>query len=69
MSCFYTTLIHPSFPSDFRETLWVGRDKVMFSDRNVVPGSTKDVDPRTCLTWQNHSDLNTPSYKKKKLAL
>jgi len=44
----------------------------MFLDRNVVPGSTKDVDPRTCLTWQNHSDLNTPSYNKKinkKLAL
>jgi len=36
-----------------------GRDRVSskFSDRNVVPGLTKYVDPGTCLTWQNHCDL------------
>lgn len=32
-----------------------GRDmvRVKFSDRNVVPGSTKYVDPRMSLTQQN----------------
>jgi len=25
-------------------------------DRNFVPGSTKDVDQGTCLTWQKHND-------------
>ncbi len=37
-----------------------GRDwvKSIFLDSNVDPGSIKDVDPGTCLTWQpsNHSD-------------
>ncbi len=35
-----------------------GRERVrsMFLDNNVGPGSTKDVDPGTCLTWQNHGD-------------
>ena len=35
-----------------------GRDRVRtkFWDRNVIPGSTKYVDPGTCLTWQNHGD-------------
>lgn len=34
-----------------------GRDIVMitFSDRNVVPGSNKYVDPGTCLTQQNQN--------------
>jgi len=34
--------------------------KTKFSDRNVVPGSTKYVDPGTCLTWQNHGDRTCP---------
>ncbi len=36
----------------------MGRDwvKSIFLDSNVDPGSTKDVDPGTCLTWQNHVD-------------
>jgi len=35
-----------------------GRDmiRITFSERNVVPGSTKHVDLGTCLTWQNHDD-------------
>ncbi len=35
-----------------------GRDwvKSVFLDSNVDPGSIKDVDPGTCLTWQNHSN-------------
>jgi len=28
--------------------------RTMFLHRNVVPGTTKCVDPGTCLTWQNH---------------
>jgi len=32
-------------PSDFRDMLLVGIGSGLFSDRNVVPGSTKDVDP------------------------
>lgn len=34
------------------------RDRVrdMFLARNVVLGSTKDVDPGTCLALQNYSD-------------
>ncbi len=35
----------------FRGRDWV---KSIFLDNNVDPGSTKDVDPGTCLTWQNH---------------
>jgi len=37
-----------------------GRDRVRtkFPGRNVVPGSTKNVDPGACLTWQYHSDPN-----------
>jgi len=33
-----------------------GRDmvRIKFSDRNVVPGSIKYVDPGICLTQQNH---------------
>ncbi len=36
-----------------------GRDcvKSIFLDHNVDPGSTKDVDRGTCLTWLNHGDL------------
>lgn len=26
----------------------------MFVDMSLVPGPTKDVDPGTCPTWQNH---------------
>ncbi len=37
----------------FRGGVWV---KSIFLDSNVDPGSTKDVDPGTCLTWQNHGD-------------
>jgi len=45
--------------SDFMDMSWVGldqgRDRVRteFSDRNVVPGSTKYVDLGTYLTWLN----------------
>jgi len=38
------------------------RVKTKFSDRNVVPGSIKYVDPGTCLTWKNHGDLTWPSW-------
>jgi len=62
--CFYISVIHLSFPTDFRDDLWVGLgvDMVMItvSDRNVVPGSTKYVDPGTSLTWQN-KDVHPPS--------
>jgi len=60
--CFYTILIHLSFHSDFRQVMdrarFRGRDRVktMFLDRIVIPGSTKNVDLETCLTWQNHGD-------------
>ncbi len=37
----------------FRGRDWV---KSIFLNSNVDPGSTKDVDPGTCLTWQNHGD-------------
>ena len=37
----------------FRGRDWV---KSIFLDNNVDPGSSKDVDPGTCLTWQNHGD-------------
>lgn len=37
----------------FRGRDWV---KSIFLDSNVDPGSTKDVDPGTCPTWQNHGD-------------
>ncbi len=40
----------------FRGRDWV---KSIFLDSNVDPGSTKDVDPGTCLTWQNQGDPNT----------
>jgi len=53
-----------SFPSDFRDNLWIGlglgveiRLVIHFFDRNVVPGSTKYVDPGTSLSWQNHGDI------------
>ncbi len=38
-----------------------GRDRVksIFLDSNVDPGSTKDVDPGTYLTSQNHGDRVT----------
>ncbi len=45
----------------FRGRDWV---KSIFLDCNVDPGSTKDVDPGTCLTWQNH---DFDSRKKKSL--
>ncbi len=32
------------------------RVRSMFLDSNVVPGSTKHVDPGTCVTWQNHGN-------------
>jgi len=54
--CFYISVIQLSFPSDFRDYFWVGLDigvGIWFLDRNVVPGSTKYVDPGTSLTWQN----------------
>ncbi len=35
----------------FRGKDWV---KSIFLDSNVI---TKDVDPETCLTWQNHGKL------------
>lgn len=63
---FYTILIHLSFPSDIRDNIWVGLclgagvmiGLGLFSDRNIVPGSTKNVDPGTFLTCkskQNHA--------------
>ncbi len=39
----------------FRGSDWV---KSIFLDSNVDPASTKEVDPGTCFTWQNH-ELNT----------
>ncbi len=51
-------------PTDFRDKLWVelGSGVVtglsLFLDSNVDPASTKEVDPGTCFTWQNH-ELNT----------
>ncbi len=39
----------------FRGRDWV---KSIFLDRNVDPGSTKDVDPGTCLSWQNHGVIS-----------
>jgi len=33
---------------------------ITVSDRNVVPGSTKYVDPGMSLTWQN-KDVHPPS--------
>jgi len=36
-----------------------GRVSTKFSDRNIVPGSTKYVDSETCLTWQNHGDQHS----------
>ncbi len=41
----------------FRGRDWV---KSIFLDSNVDPGSTKDVDPGTCLTWQNHGNRPYP---------
>jgi len=29
--------------------------RIKFSHRNVLPVSTKYVDPGTCLTWQNQN--------------
>ncbi len=34
----------------------MGRVRSVFLDNNVDPGPTKDVDPGTCLTWQNHDN-------------
>ncbi len=38
----------------FRGRDWV---KSVFLESHFDPGSTKDVDPGTCLTWQNHGNL------------
>jgi len=38
------------------DKLLVGLGLGLFLDRNVVPGSTIDVVPGTCLTWQNNVD-------------
>jgi len=52
--CFYISVIHLSFPSDYRDKLWEGHRSRgigigLLSDRNSVPVSTKYVDPGTCL--------------------
>jgi len=54
--CFWISVIHLSFPSDFSDKLWVVFRDYVFLDKNVVPGSTIDFDPGTCRTWQNHGD-------------
>jgi len=52
-----------------------GRDRARttFWDRNVDPGLTKYVDPRPCLTCQNHGDHNKkfkpPHCSKNKLGI
>ncbi len=62
-----TSILNPcdqlSFPPDFRKKIWVGLGLgvgvwliLYFWTSYVDPGSTKDVDPGTCLTWLNHSD-------------
>lgn len=40
-----------------------GRNRIRtkFSDRNVVPGTTRYVDPGTCLTVKNHDDRLGPA--------
>ncbi len=41
-----------------------GRDSIrsIFLKNNVDPGPTKDVDPGTYLTWQNHVHLLSHTY-------
>ncbi len=45
--CFYILVIQPSFPSDFRDELWVGLGLGFVFQQ-------KKFDPGICLTWQNH---------------
>jgi len=48
-----TTELVQSFPSDFRNNSWVefGLDEGLHFQNNVDPG--------TCLAWQNYGDLMT----------
>jgi len=58
VKCFYISIIHPSFPSDFRANLMFrGRDmvRIKFVKSNVFLGSTKWVDPGLQLIMQNQN--------------
>ncbi len=40
----------------------------MFLECNAVQGLTKDVDPGTCLIWQNHGDLYEKCFLLKRIS-
>ncbi len=71
--CFCTLVNQLSFPTAFRNKLWVGLDLgvgiglSIFLDRNIDPGSTKGVDPGTCLTWQNHGIISIFTFANSKV--